>query len=89
MYLGLPIVAFDVSYNRATTEDRAFYFSSPEDIVDIVSKKKAVEYRGNRLIMKIIADERYTWGIISEKYAKLIEATYYNRSVKISAKLAD
>lgn len=89
MYLGLPIVAFDVSYNRATTEDRAFYFSNSEEIIDIIMNKEVVHYKGNRLIMKIIADERYTWEIISEKYAKLIEATYQNRSVKSTIKLID
>ena len=27
MWLGLPVVAFDVSFNRATTEDQALYFA--------------------------------------------------------------
>lgn len=73
MYLGLPVVAYDVSYNRATTEDRAFYFSDVESLKKIVEKNEVSHYKGNRLIMKIVADERYTWDVIAEKYGKLID----------------
>lgn len=73
MYLGLPVVAFDVSYNRATTEDRAFYFSDVESLKAIVEQNEVIHYKGNRLVMKIVADERYTWDVIAEKYAAVID----------------
>lgn len=83
MYLGLPVVAFDVSYNRATTEDRAFYFSDVESLKKIIEHNEVIHYKGNRLIMKIVADERYTWDVIAEKYAKLIDQISSGKSFDV------
>src|SRR5690606_1240493 len=33
MYLGLPILAFDVSYNKFTTKNTALYFKNKEEII--------------------------------------------------------
>jgi len=33
MYLGLPIIAYGVSYNRVTTEHKAIYFKTLEDLI--------------------------------------------------------
>ena len=70
MFLGLPIVTFDVVYNRATTEGKALYFS------DVASLQKAVldhvqDYPALARTMKEIADRRYRWKLIADKYAKL------------------
>lgn len=70
MYLGLPIVAFDVVYNRATTEDKAFYFKDAPDLQNVVKTKES-EFTTIAKQMKEIADRRYKWEIISKKYCEL------------------
>ncbi len=70
MYLGLPIVAYDVVYNRATTEEKALYFKDAEDLKEIVIKHES-DYITIGKAMKEIADRRYIWKVISEKYCEL------------------
>lgn len=70
MYLGLPIVAFDVVYNRATTEDKALYFKDSDSLVEII-KNEGPRYAQIAYKMKEIADRRYRWEVISKKYANL------------------
>jgi len=72
MYLGLPIIAYSVTYNKTTTEKQAFYFKSAQEIISIVKEKKVADYieLGNK--MQEIATRRYTWKVIANKYAHLI-----------------
>lgn len=67
MFLGLPIVAFDVVYNRATTENKALYFKNAQELKHLV----LTEQFSNGREMKSIADRRYTWESISRQYAEL------------------
>ncbi len=67
MYLGLDIVAFDVVYNRATTENKARYFKDVNELVALIKD----ESMPNGKIMHEIAQRRYTWKIISDKYTAL------------------
>ena len=85
MYLGLPILTFDVSYNRTTTENKAYYFRTAEDITRIIQHTKLAELKANSARMKEIANRRYTWKVIASKYAFLIETVLQNRK-KISVK---
>jgi len=71
MHLGLPIIAFDVPTNHFTTEDKALYF---KDVTELITTIKclspSVEKKlGSR--MKEIANSRYTWEKISNKYSAL------------------
>ena len=70
MYLGLPIVAFDVIYNRATTEEKAFYFKDTAELKNVV-KNRENQYLEVAAKMKETADRRYRWEIISKKYCEL------------------
>ena len=70
MYLGLPIVAYDVVYNRATTEDQALYFKNATALKEEV-KNNADRLPSIAAKMKEIADRRYRWEIISKKYYEL------------------
>lgn len=72
MHLGLPVVTYDVSYNRTTTEGKAFYFRSEEDITRLVQTKTIAEWKANGTRMKEVADRRYKWQIIAAKYDGLI-----------------
>jgi glycosyltransferase involved in cell wall biosynthesis len=72
MHLGLPILAYDVSYNKETTENQAFYFSDDSDLAEKILDldHKELVKNGNR--MEAIAKRRYTWSVIAEKYKGLI-----------------
>lgn len=70
MYLGLPIVAYDVVYNRATTEEKALYFKEASSLVDIIINEEK-HFADVAKEMKEIADRRYRWGVISQKYCEL------------------
>jgi glycosyltransferase involved in cell wall biosynthesis len=72
MYLGLPVIAFSVSYNKTTTENKAWYFKEADDIVQIVETATPAERKEKAQIMKEIADRRYTWKVIAEKYTFLV-----------------
>ena len=39
MFFGKPILAYDVIYNRETTENEAHYFKTSEELVELHSKK--------------------------------------------------
>jgi glycosyltransferase involved in cell wall biosynthesis len=71
MHLGLPVAAFDVSFNRATTEERALYFKTAEDLACLVRTTPAESWNSQRAVMKAIAERRYQWHIIAGKYAAL------------------
>ena len=73
MYLGLPVFAFDVSYNRETTEGKAKYFRTAEELMNILSTIGDSERKTLSLEMKEIATRRYLWHIISGKYREQIE----------------
>lgn len=71
MFLSLPIIAFDVNFNRETTENRALYFRSAEHLRQLCSALQPEKLRQTADTMKEIADRRYTWERISERYAAL------------------
>lgn len=64
MFFKKPIIAFDCVYNRETTENKATYFSTSEDIIDILSNK----YYSSGESMFEIAKRRYTWKSIANQY---------------------
>ena len=71
MYLGLPVIAFNVSYNKETTFNQAIYFSNAEELSNLVNKTKEKELKNLGNKMKEIATKEYTWETISEKYAAI------------------
>ena len=72
MYLGLPIIAFGVSYNRTTTENKALYFKDHVDLKILIENIKIKELKEIGEGMKLIADRRYTWPFITKKYKELV-----------------
>jgi glycosyltransferase involved in cell wall biosynthesis len=74
MYLSLPVAAFDVNYNLATTESAAHYFRDAAELAELMDCVSPAEWRTMRAVMKDIADRRYLWSIIADKYAALVNA---------------
>jgi glycosyltransferase involved in cell wall biosynthesis len=68
MYLGLPILSFDIPANRTTTEGKAFYFKTAEDLIKIIANTRICEFKERSVQTKEVADRRYTWEVIAEKY---------------------
>lgn len=68
MYLSLPILAFDVAYNRYTTNNSALYFKDSDDLIFEISSLKESKMKAIGTIMKSNAEINYTWSIISQKY---------------------
>lgn len=68
MSLGCSIIAYDVVYNRETTENKADYFTSTSDLLFFIQNEKNSENGG---AMQRIADKRYTWMIIAKQYEAL------------------
>lgn len=74
MYLNLPVIAFDCSYNRATTEGNAIYFQNEASLIALISAIEMKDLMRLSRVMGDIARRRYTWQIIANRYANLIHA---------------
>lgn len=71
MHLELPIIATDVNFNRYTTQDKAFYFSNEDELIDNIRYNEIDAYKSCGSEMKKIADRIYTWKYIVKEYEKL------------------
>ena len=67
MFFGKPILAYDVIYNRETTENKAHYFKTSEELVELMHSKPKDGCK-----MQEIAQKRYTWSFIAWRYRTLI-----------------
>jgi glycosyltransferase involved in cell wall biosynthesis len=73
MHLGLPIFAFDVSYNRTTTERKTLYFKTSDDLAHLIRSTQIDSLAAISITMKKIANRRYVWSRIASKYDNLIQ----------------
>lgn len=72
MHASLPILAFDVIFNRYTTCGWARYFTSANDLNEHISKLEGEDFRQAGLELKAIAEKNYTWARVSEEYRNLL-----------------
>jgi glycosyltransferase involved in cell wall biosynthesis len=80
MQLGRAVVAFDVNYNRVTTEGRASFFRTHDDLAAIVRRLTPLELREMGAALEQVASRRYTWSRIARAYATLFGARRCERS---------
>ena len=75
MSLGLCVVSYDVEYNIETTEGKAMYFKNADDLKQILNRfiMDELDIFKYKDTMKEIADRRYTWSIITEKYSRVFQ----------------
>ncbi len=78
MRLKLPVFSFDVSFNRATTQEQAIFFKDADDLILKIrnTDDPMLETVANKL--EKIARKRYTWALIASKYHHAIQAFEYN-----------
>jgi len=74
MYLGLPVLAYGVMYNRITTEHNAIYFDSAEDIIEKLRVREYLDLDDIAADLKRVAERRYCWSIVADKYRAAAEA---------------
>lgn len=70
MYLGLPIFAYDVIYNRITTHHQARYFANPEALIALLLDRESHSLQTIAHRMQAIAYREYTWSHIATAYAE-------------------
>ena len=66
MFFGCPILCYDVVYNRASTQEKAYYWKSEEDLVNLLQSDGL-----DGTMMKKIAESEYTWRKITSSYEAL------------------
>lgn len=74
MHFALPIIAFDCSFNRNTTENQARYFSDSDSLVSLLNNISASELHEVGNCMSKIAATKYTWETIAGAYWDLISS---------------
>ena len=72
MHFGIPILAFDCTYNRYTTEESARFFADAPTLAGLVRTPDPDPERGAKLLA--IARRRYTWARIGRRYFALFRA---------------
>lgn len=68
MHFEKPIFAFDCAFNRYSTEDKALFFASSKDLHDKLRTINENELTVISMNMKMIAERRYTWKVITQMY---------------------
>lgn len=71
MSLGLPIFAYDVNFNRATTFEGAFYFTTADELLDAVMNTSDVDLKLSGRCMFDLAAKNYDWRIVAGKYRSI------------------
>lgn len=74
MSLGLPVLAFDVVYNRETTIDLAKYFSGEAELIKLLNSLNTQVLNDLGAKMLYVAQTHYTWAKISSKYRFALNA---------------
>lgn len=67
MHFGIPIITFDVNYNRFTTNNEAEYFENGGQLEVLLGKQR----KPSGAAMRKYANENYRWDTISQKYEQL------------------
>lgn len=66
MFLGKPVLAYDVVYNRETTHHKAYYWKNCNELQQLVTQKDL-----SSKDIKRVAQEFYTWEKITKEYEEL------------------
>ncbi len=73
MYLQLPILSYGVIYNRITTQERALYFDTAEDIILTLRDLQKIDLSKIAFNLNWVAIHRYTWSDIANKYSEALQ----------------
>lgn len=73
MHFGKPVLAFDCNFNRNTTEDKAFFFKTGEDLRQLMEQMDVTQAAKVGRDMLEIAQRRYTWKAVAQQYFSLLD----------------
>ncbi|MBI1224934.1 MAG: DUF1972 domain-containing protein [Bacteroidetes bacterium] len=88
MYLGLPVLSFGAIYNRITTQERALFFETVEELIDILKQIPRMDLSEIAHDLKWIADIRYNWPTISQKYSMAFRGAERELTPALDSELA-
>lgn len=72
MYSSMPVLAYDVNYNRHTTDNKAEYWRSVAELAKLLQRVGDDELTKNGTAMRSIALRRYTWAQVSSQYQAVL-----------------
>jgi glycosyltransferase involved in cell wall biosynthesis len=72
MYLGLPILSFDIIYNKVTTENQALYFENADELFQLIQNISALDLNKISSQLLEVANRRYLWSAIADRYSNLV-----------------
>ncbi len=73
MYLGLPIISFDIIYNRVTKENHGLYFKDSTQLLTMLQDIESYDLETISSELLEVAERRYLWSVISDKYSNLVK----------------
>ena len=71
MFLNLPILCYDVDFNRSTTKNQAIYFQNSDSLINELINLKINNSSKMYSHIKRIAENRYIWKKISNSYINI------------------
>ena len=74
MYLGLPVIAYGVNYNKETTFGRALYFNDFEELKSLLFQIRDLDREGMIENLSKLAKKNYSWKAITKKYVKMFQS---------------
>jgi glycosyltransferase involved in cell wall biosynthesis len=72
MFFGLPVIVYDINYNRYTTHNQAIYWDSEESLIECLNNYCPKKYETISKKMNQIARESYTWNRVTNDYISII-----------------
>lgn len=70
MHFGVPIIAYDCSFNRYTTHNYAKFFGDSEELIEHLAMRDDSWIESGRQL-SYVAQQDYTWKRINEQYEHL------------------
>lgn len=72
MHCARPIFAYDCTFNRSTTENKALYFRDADELTTLLAATQRPLLDAVARDMLEIARRRYTWDIVARQYFVLL-----------------
>jgi len=74
MYLGLPVIAYGVNYNRETTFGKALYFDCSDDLKRLLLDIRSHDRLQMSHDLSKLAKKNYSWKAITKKYVMMFKS---------------
>ncbi|OOG74609.1 DUF1972 domain-containing protein [Algoriphagus sp. A40] len=74
MYLGLPVIAYGVNYNRETTFGRALFFNDFKELKTLLFQIRDLDRQEIIKDLSKLAKKNYSWKAITKKYVSMFQS---------------